>query len=78
MAAPTQDQINTAIVDILTGGQSYSRTGFSLTRASIDALLKFNSLSKAEALRAVGGAGTHSVSAFNGASGSTEASDWGD
>ena len=49
MAALTLELVETALVELLAGGQSYSRAGFTFTRASIDGLLKMRSTLKTEA-----------------------------
>ena len=77
MALPSASDIKTALEDVLKAGQNYSRSGFSLSRASLDTLAKFYKMQKWEALRG-SDSGASFVFDFSRGGGSTEASEWGD
>ena len=69
--------VEDAIEALLTGGQSYSRAGFTFTRASLNSLIKLRDKMKAESARSSTTGGSF-ITDFSGGSGSTESDEWGD
>ena len=73
----TLTEVETAIRDIMKTGVSYGRTGFNLTRASINDLLNLRRQLIKEAQRA-STEGISFIPDFASGAGETEADEWGD
>ena len=72
------DKVNTAIDDLLTTGQTYSRPDFSLGRASLADLMKMQQRLEKQLVR-MGSTGSSSVvDSSGGTAGQTEDDEWGD
>jgi len=75
--AISQADLEQHVTDIIKGGQSYSRTGINFVRADLEKVWNILQKLQKQTLRA-GTRGVSFLSDFSGASGTTEADEWGD
>jgi len=77
MASLTLSIVNDAIIALLTGGQSYSRAGFSFTRAQLPALTKLRDKMIVETQREGTDGASFVFDMSRGTAGETESEEWG-